>query len=87
MEQGQELPAALALLVRARNAIEPQAHADGVPDALLFINSARTAIEQLVDRLEPVAGTTDYARATQFIDRFDQARGARRRPPTDDGDT
>lgn len=87
VEQGQELPAALALLVLARNAMDPVAGANGASEALLFLNSARTAIEQLVDRLEPVAGTVVYARATQFMERFDEALGALRGRPMDDGGT
>lgn len=71
LERGQELPVALALIALARRGAHARLAPADAEELLMLVDGATSAIEQLVDRLEPAAGATVYARASRFVDRFE----------------
>lgn len=70
MRRGQELPVALALLAVARRRTQLEMDARELERMRMFIDGARTAIENFIDQLDAADGTDIYARAARFVERI-----------------
>ncbi len=81
MEDGQELPVALALVALVRSEMQPTMRPDELERMLVLIDGARTAMEQFVDRLDPDEGTEIYSRAARFVERFQRGLDRLRNDP------